>query len=249
MDYLGEAGIGAWSYTGGMPFNRPYPWVLAGAGVIDIIGVPDGSCKYASTVWGLEKNPVIAVRPVNHPGVRPSKSVWRGTNAILSWSWNNCTGNKAIVEVYSDQASVELFLNNQSLGKKKVKECRAIFHVKYSPGTLSAVSYDTHGLETGCSELSSAKGPFRVVTRPEANKVKPGDIVHVPVTIEGSNGVVESNADRTVTIHVEGGELLAFGSANPCTEEQYHTGTCTTYYGRALAVVRAGDTGTLKITV
>ena len=73
-DYLGEAGIGAWSYTGGMPFNRPYPWILAGAGVIDILGTPDGSCKYASTVWGLEKKPVIAVRPVNHPGVRPSKS-------------------------------------------------------------------------------------------------------------------------------------------------------------------------------
>ena len=37
-DYLGEAGIGAWSYTGGVPFNRPFPWLLGGAGVIDIIG-------------------------------------------------------------------------------------------------------------------------------------------------------------------------------------------------------------------
>lgn len=247
-DYLGEAGIGAWSYTGGMPFNRPYPWVLAGAGVIDIIGVPDGSCKYASTVWGLEKNPVIAVRPVNHPGVRPAQSVWRGTNAILSWSWNNCTGNKAIVEVYSDQAAVELYLNGTKLGKKKIHGCRAMFQVKYAPGTLTAVAYDAYGTETGRSELTSAKGPFRVVTRPETDKVKPGDIVYVPVTIEGGNGVVESNEDRVVTIHVEGGEMLAFGSANPCTEEQYHTGTFTTYYGRALAIVRAGETGTLRIT-
>ena len=105
-DYLGEAGLGAWSYTGGMPFNRPYPWLLAGTGVIDILGNPDGSCRYASTVWGLEEQPVIAVRPVNHPGIRPSKSVWRGTNAILSWSWENCEGNKAEVEVYSDQVQV-----------------------------------------------------------------------------------------------------------------------------------------------
>ena len=42
-------------------------------------------------------------------------------------------------------------------------------------------------------------------------------------------------------------ELLAFGSANPCTEEQYHTGSFTTYYGRALAVVRAGESGTVLI--
>ena len=44
------------------------------------------------------------------------------------------------------------------------------------------------------------------------------------------------------------GELLAFGSANPCTEEQYHTGSFTTFYGRALAIVRAGEAGMLRLT-
>ena len=247
-DYLGEAGLGAWSYTGGMPFDRPYPWVLAGAGVIDILGIPDGSCKYASTVWGLEANPVIAVRPVNHPGVRPSKSVWRGTNAILSWSWANCKGNKAEVEVYSDQAQVELLLNGKCVGRKKIKECKAIFKVKYEPGTVMAVAYDASGRETGRSELRSADAPLKIAVRPEKAEVKPGEIVYVPVNIEGANGIVESNADRKLTITVEGGELLAFGSANPCTEEQYHSGSFTTYYGRALAVVRAGEAGSVKVS-
>lgn len=247
-DYLGEAGIGAWSYTGGMPFNRPYPWILAGAGVIDILGIPDGSCKYAATVWGQESKPVIAVRPVNHPGVRASKSVWRGTNAILSWSWANCEGNKAEVEVYSDQAAVELFMNGKSVGRQKVKECKTLFKIKYAPGTLTAVAYDASGRETGRSELQSASGPFGIAVRPEKTQVRPGEIVYVPVTIEGSNAIVESNADREITVTVEGGELLAFGSANPCTEEQYHTGSFTTYYGRALAVVRAGEGGSVKIS-
>ncbi len=246
-DYLGEAGIGAWSYTSGMPFNRPYPWLLAGAGVIDITGVPDGSCKYASTVWGLEENPVIAVRPVNHPGVRPAKSVWRGTNAILSWSWDGCAGNKATVEVYSDKAAVELFINGKSSGKKKVRECKAIFNVRYASGNVTAVAYDSTGREAGRSELVSAEGPVRLVLRTETERVQPGDIVYVPVTVEDKNGIVESNADRQVTVHMEGGELLAFGSANPCTEESYHTGVFTTYYGRALAVIRAGQAGTMCI--
>ncbi len=247
-DYLGEAGIGAWSYTGGMPFNRPYPWVLAGAGVINILGIPDGSCKYASTVWGLEANPVIAVKPVNHPGVRPSKSVWRGTNAILSWSWAGCDGNKAEVEVYSDQAQVELLMNGKSVGKQKVRECKALFKVKYVPGTVTAVAYDAGGRETGRSVLSSASGPFGIAVRPEKAAVKPGEIIYIPVNIEGKNGIVESNADRKLTVTVEGGELLAFGSANPCTEEQYHTGSFTTYYGRSLAIVRAGEAGTVKVS-
>ncbi len=240
-DYLGEAGIGAWSYTGGMPFNRPYPWILAGAGVIDILGNPDGSCKYASTVWDLEQNPVIAVRPANHPGIRPSKSVWRGTNAILSWSWNGCEGNKTIVEVYSNQASVELYLNGKLLGKKKVKEDKAEFKVAYAPGKLEAVAFDAGGRETGRSYLESAIGKAHLAVQPEQAQAKPGEIVYIPVNVIGDNGLVEANADRTVTVTVENGELLAFGSANPCTTEQYHTGTFTTYYGRAMAIVRMGD--------
>lgn len=248
-DYLGEAGLGAWSYTGGMPFNRPYPWVLAGAGVIDICGTPDASCRYASTVWGLEKAPRIGVKPVNHPGVRPSKSVWRGTNAIESWAWAGCDGNKAVVEVYSDAATVELLLNERSLGKKKLKECKAIFKTKYASGKLTAVAYDSTGREVSRTDLHSATGRAKVVVKPEVTTAKPGEIIYVPVEIVGENGVVESNADKKLTVSVKGGELLAFGSANPCTEEQYHTGTFSTYYGRALAIVRASDAGAVIVTV
>ena len=247
-DYLGEAGIGAWSYTGGMPFNRPYPWVLAGAGVIDITGKPDGSCRYASTVWGLEKAPRIAVKPVNHPGVRPSKSVWRGTNAMESWAWSGCEGNKAEVEVYSDAAMVELFLNGKSLGKRELKEYKAIFKIKYAPGTLTAVAYAADGKELSRRTLSSATGKTSISVKPEVTSAKEGEIVYIPMEIVGENGVVESNADRKLTVKVENGELLAFGSANPCTEEQYHIGTFTTYYGRALAIVRAGQNTKITVT-
>ena len=248
-DYLGEAGIGAWSYTGGMPFNRPYPWVLAGAGVIDILGNPDASCRYASTVWGLEKAPRIGVKPVNHPGVRVSKSVWRGTNAIESWAWAGCEGNKAEVEVYSDAETVELLLNSKSLGKKKLKEMKAIFKAKYAPGKLTAVAYDAMGREISRRTLESAEGKTKVVVSPEKETVRPGEICYIPVEIVGENGVVESNADKRLTVSVEGGQLLAFGSANPCHEDQYHTGSFTTYYGRALAIVRAGECGQMRICV
>lgn len=247
-DYLGEAGIGAWSYTGGMAFNRPYPWVLAGAGVIDICGIPDGSCRYASTVWGLEKAPRIAVKPVNHK-VRPSKSTWRGTNAIESWAWSGCDGNKAEVEVYADAAAVELLINGKSLGKKKVKACQAIFKTRYVPGELTAVAYDASGKELSRSSLHSASGKQSICVAPEVESAKAGQVIYVPVSVIGENGVVESNADRKLTVTVTGGELLGFGSANPCTEEQYHTGSFTTYHGRALAVIRAGEQGTLNVCV
>lgn len=190
-DYLGESGLGAWSYTGGMPFNRPYPWLLAGAGVIDILGIPDASCRYAAVTWDRRKKPVIGVRPANHPGVQASKSVWRGTNAIESWAWNGCDGNKTIVEVYAQGAEAELLLNGEKAGKKKLKECKALFKIKYAPGVLTAVIYDAGGNETGRSCLESAVGKRRLEVLAEDATVKAGDIVYVDVAVKGENGIVE----------------------------------------------------------
>lgn len=248
-DYLGEAGLGAWSYTGGMPFNRPYPWLLAGAGVIDILGIPDASCRYAQVVWERTDKPVIGVRPVNHPGKRPSKSVWRGTNAIESWSWQGCEGNKAEVEVYAQADAVELFLNGKSLGRKKMKEYKALYKMKYEPGVLAAAAYDTKGREIGHSELHSATGKLRILAAPEEKEIKAGDIVYVPVRLVGENGVTESNADSHLSVTVKGGTLLAFGSADPCTEERYDTGKFRTYQGHALAIIRAEVQGKMEIII
>ena len=186
---------------------------------------------------------------MNHPGVKPAKSVWRGTNALPSWSWQGCEGNRAVVEVYTDAAAVELLLNKKSLGRKKTKDGRAIFKTKYASSTLEAIAFDSAGQETGRSALRSAAGSVRICVEPEEQAVQVGDIIYVPVTLRGENGEVESNADRKLTVTVEGGELLAFGSANPRTEERFDAANYTTYYGRALAVVRADRAGRVTVSV
>ena len=242
-DYLGEAGIGAWSYTGGMAFNRPYPWLLAGAGVIDILGNPDMSAKYASTVWGFEQKPVIGVKPVNYPGIRVSRSTWRGTNALPSWSWRGCDGNKAEVEVYSTADSIELFINGNSIGRKKVKDYKVIFKTKYQSGKITAIGYDVAGNQVADSSLESAIGCISVKTVWESERLAIGDIAYIDVSLVGENGVVECNNDKLLKCQVKKDcELLGFGSANPCTTESYVSGEFTTYHGKALAVVRVtGD--------
>lgn len=220
-----------------------------GGGVIDILGNPDASCKYAEVVWEHEKQPVIGVRPVNHPGVRVSKSVWRGTNALESWSWRNCEGNKAVVEVYAKGASAQLLVNGKSVGRKKLKEYKAIFRTRYQHGTVTAIVYDVTGNEIERSSLSSAEGKNQIQLEPEETVAKVGDIVYIPVSIVGENGIVESNADECITVSVQEGVLLGFVSANPCTEEQYDSGRFTTYYGRALAVVYTPHAGEIRVGV
>ena len=245
-DYLGETGIGGWSYTDdGFGFGKPYPWILADTGAIDILGNPNGELYKAQAVWGLLKEPKIAVQPVNHQGDNLTKSIWRSTNALPGWSWKDCDGNDAVVEVYiSNAASVELLLNGKSYGKKEVSECMVSFEVKYEPGILTAVAYDTQGNKTSESTVKSAKTPAAEIVL-QKDFVAAGEVIYVPVHIVDSEGIIERNADEQIRVNVTGGELLAFGSANPRTEESYLKGTFTTYYGQALAIVKAGQAGTI----
>lgn len=247
-DYLGECGIGAWAYTpDGKGFDKPYPWLLGDVGALDILGTPNGELFLAQCAWGLLKAPKIAVQPINHPGVKPAKSVWRGTNAVPSWSWQGCEGYKAVIEVYSNAASVALELNGQRTKQVKPKDGKAVFKLAYQPGTLVAVNYDANGHAVSRSELKTADKPVLTVC-PEKKEAKPGEILYIPINIQDKHGIVEMNADRQVKVTVEGGELLAFGSANPRTEERYDNGSFTTYYGRAMAIVRASNAGKVKIT-
>ena len=185
---------------------------------------------------------------VNHPGVRPAKMVWRGTNGINSWAWSGCEGNKAVVEVYTDAAAVELYLNGKKIGKQKVQESRAIFKTRYTSGKLEAVAYDSSGREVSRNTLESAAGKLHISAAPETDTAAPGEVVYINIAIEGENGITESNADERLTVTVEGGELMGFGSANPRTEERFDSGKYTTYYGIALAAVRVGATS-CRVTV
>ncbi len=249
MDYLGEAGIGAWSYTDdAITFNKPYPWITGGAGVIDLIGNPDGEALYAKTVWSDTCTISMAVTPANHPGVDVIKSSWRGTNAIPSWSWKNCEGNPVSVEVYTNAYSVKLFVDHHLIGEAITDNCKAAFDLFYQPGELTAVGFDESGNALCDCSLTSAKQKLRVRIQPEKKNVATDEVVYFPIAICDDNDIVESNADDTLHISVEGGQLLGFGSANPRTEESYLTCDTQTYYGRCLAVVRKTE-NQLKISV
>ena len=250
-DYLGEAGAGAWAYTPEEAgFSKPWPWLIAGSGALDILGNPGAPAALAAAVWKTSESPSIQVRPVNIMDVRTYKATWRGSDAIPSWSWRGCEGMPARVEVYDGRAfAIRLELNGQVIGAKRVRQCVATFSVTYQPGTLEAIAFDGTGRELGRDLLRSAAGELQLRIDIEPMSLAPdaqsrstgGQIVYAQITIVGENGAVESNADALLHAVVTGGDLLAFGSACPATEERFTAGTYTTYRGRAQAVVRCTD--------
>ena len=250
-DYLGEAGAGSWAYTAEEAgFSKPWPWLLAGSGALDIFGNPNAHAALAGAVWHAADAPSIQVRPVNRMNGRTYKATWRGSDAIPSWSWAGCEGTMAQVEVYDGRAdTVRLELNGDVVGQKSVRDYVATFQVEYRPGTLVAVGLDKQGRELARSSLSTARAPFHLSVKPELARFEAGGIAYIEVVIVGTNGVVESNADDRLAIRVEGADLLAFGSAQPAPTESFLSGTYTTYRGRAMAVIHRAEPGTARVTV
>ena len=241
-DYLGECGVGAWAYSAdGKGFDKPYPWKLADCGALDLLGDPNAEMYWSQAAWGVIDGIKMTVQPANHPGVTPAKATWRGSNGLPSWSWSGCSGNKTLVEVFTTGSRVELFLNDQRIGKSKVKECRATFRAAYQPGTLKAVAYDAAGNVVGEDVLVSAGSDLHLactVNEEQVRKAQEAQTVYVEIALCDEAGTVEMNHDIPLKITVDGGELMGFGSANPRTEDDFLSGTYRTYYGRAQAVIR-----------
>ena len=248
-DYLGEAGAGAWAYTDDAKgFEKPYPWLLAQSGAIDILGDPTGELYLAQTAWKKLPGAKIAVRPVNHPGKRVIKSAWRSSNGLNSWSWKGCNGNQAVVEVYGNGTKAELLVNGKSLGRKRIKNGLALFKTRYVPGTIQARVYDAAGAIVGEDKLCSAQGKLHIGMKPETETGITGQPVYIELGICDSHGTVDRNSDQKIKVSVEGGRLLAFGSADPRTEESYVSGEFTTYYGKAQIIVLRETAGNIRVT-
>lgn len=255
-DYLGESGIGTIRYTDKRTKKDVEKGLIVsgGAGVIDICGKKRPETGWNKSIWGLSGKPVIGVDPVTHADDFRAASMWRDTDAVESWSWDGCEGKRTDVVVYSNGDKAELLLNGKSLGKKKIIECKARFKkVSYESGVLKARVYDSSDRFVSESELCSAKGNTSIMLVPEKTVLRANgqDLCYLGIRLTGENKVTKAASDQKLTVKAEGaGTLQAFGSARPHMAENFYSDTHTTYYGEALAVIRAGyESGDIEVTV
>jgi len=257
-DYLGEVGIGRTVYTrpdqtpGPPSFLGEYPWLTAWCGDIDITGHRRPQSYYREIVFGLRADPYLAVRRPEHHGEAGSGTPWSWSDAVSSWSWSGHEGAPVTVEVYADADEVELVLNGRSAGRRpsgKAHRYKAEFETVYEPGLLEAVAWRA-GAEVGRTALRSASGPVRLDARSDRSVIAahPGDLAFVTLNLVDAAGVLDSSARRRIGVAVKGpGVLQALGSANPASEEGFTGTTCTTFDGRALAVIRPTGAGRILV--
>jgi hypothetical protein len=256
FDYLGEAGIGRVSDAAdpaAAQLAAPYPWLAAWCGDLDLTGHRRPASYYREIVFGLRREPYLAVQRPERTGRELVLTPWSWPDTVASWTWPGAEGTTLTVEVYSDADEVELLLDGSSLGTAPAGEkhrFRASFEVPYAPGELTAVAR-TGGEETGRTTLRTATGALRLTLTAERDVVRADgtDLAYVGVALADDAGTVPTGADRAVTVTVEGAAVLqGFGSAAPATEESYLDDVSTTFDGRALAVVRPTGPGPITLT-
>ncbi len=253
-DYLGEAGVGIPAYKWGEGgFGAHYPAKLAYVGDMDITGFRRPLSYYREIVFGLRKAPYIAVQNPAHYGEYLIKTPWVLSDSISSWTYPGFENKSVVVEVYSAGDEVELFLNDESVGKKKLSDddkCVVRFEMEYQPGNLRAMSYEK-GQLVGEYSISTATGKQRLHMAFDKSQKNNSDIVFVNIDVRDASGNVFENLNNEVNLEIEGnGKILAFGSGNPKAQDLYSLPQTTLWNGRALAIIerKTGEKLVVKVS-
>lgn len=254
-DYIGEAGVGALGYAsrGSLGFDKPYPHLTSGSGIIDITGFLRPEVYWTQMIWGQCRGPVIAVEPLEFAGEPYMMTYWNDTEAVSSWTWPGYEGKRAVVKVYTPDAFARLRLNGRDLGRKKVRRNMAVFHVRYRAGVLEAVTYDETGHEREKNALKTAQKDkqLRVETDVDELRADGQSLAYLNISIVDRQGIVHTVPERELSVTVSGaGRLQGLGSGAICTEDSFTSGQCHTFRGRALAVIRAGqESGEITVNI
>jgi beta-galactosidase len=246
FDYLGEASIGWLGYPHEGSF---YPWSHAFCGDIDICGFKRPQSYYRDILWENGKQVSIFVEPpVPSFPLNPHKAIWskwEWEDRVASWNWTGFEDKKLKVEVYSSCQEVELFLNQQSLGRKPVnRENRWIagWEVPYKQGELTAKGYEDT-TEIASSILRTAYEPkkIRLISDRTSINADGQDLCFITVELIDSLGVRNPEASNLIQFEVEGpGSIIATGSSNPMSTESFQQPMRKAYHGRCLVIIKAG---------
>ena len=251
FDYLGEP-------TPYFAWNQPrdekdWPARSSYFGILDLAGFPkDRFYLYQSQWTDGTKAPMVHVLP--------------------HWNWAGREGQAIPVMAYTNAEEVELFLNGQSLGRKRkgvelfaipvgpkisddlrfLTKYRIVWQVPFAPGTLKAVAY-AGGKVVATREVKTAGAPARVVLEPDRARIRADgeDLSFVTVRIEDADGNLVPGADNLVRFTVEGAGLIAaVDNGNAASLEPFQADRRQAFSGLALLVVRSkrGEAGPIRVT-
>ena len=235
-DNAGYAGQFIW--TGTDYIGEPTPWhnqnhtpvKSSYFGIVDTAGIPKHDYFLYQSQWvSAEKKPMVHLLP--H---------WNWENPTLKENVADADGNIP-VRAYSNAASVELFLNGNTLGKKtftkkqtsdgrtyqegaNANELYLEWKVAFEPGTLEAVARDEAGNIIARDKIVTAGEPagVRLVKEENAIAADGKDLTYIYYEIVDSKGNVVPTANNLVRFQLHGqGQIVGVDNGEQASRERY----------------------------
>ena len=235
-DNAGYAGQFIW--TGTDYIGEPTPWHNQNQtpvkssyfGIVDTAGIPKNDYYLYQSQWvSAEKKPMVHLLP--H---------WNWENPTLKENVADADGNIP-VRAYSNAASVELFLNGNTLGKKtftkkqtsdgrtyqegaKPNELYLEWKVAFEAGTLEAVARDEAGNIIARDKIVTAGEPagVRLVKEENAIAADGKDLTYIYYEIVDSKGNVVPTANNLVRFQLHGqGQIVGVDNGEQASRERY----------------------------
>ena len=235
-DNAGYAGQFIW--TGTDYIGEPTPWhnqnhtpvKSSYFGIVDTAGIPKNDYYLYQSQWvSAEKKPMVHLLP--H---------WNWENPTLKENVADADGNIP-VRAYSNAASVELFLNGNTLGKKtftkkqtsdgrtyqegaKPNELYLEWKVAFEAGTIEAVARDEAGNIIARDKIVTAGEPagVRLVKEEHAIAADGKDLTYIYYEIVDSKGNVVPTANNLVRFQLHGqGQIVGVDNGEQASRERY----------------------------
>ncbi len=177
----------------------------------------------------------------------------QGPTLFCDWSPHNPTPHDESVEVYSNCESVELFLNEKSLGiqLRPADASPRHWRVAFTPGILRAVGRNG-GKDAAATTLRTAGKPAHLVLTTDRTHLSSDwdEVAFVKAEITDADGTVIPDASDNITFAVTGAGVLAgLDNGDLASHESFRTTEHHAYEGRCLAILRAvGPAGMITLS-
>jgi len=209
----------------------PYLWPAKSSyfGIVDTAGFPKDIYYFYQSRWTT--TPMVHILP--------------------HWNWS--TGTTVTVFAYSNCESVELFLNNVSLGSKTFASgaVHLEWSVPWASGTLRAEG-NRGGTVVVTEEVKTAGAAAKVALSADRNTISAdgNDLAFITAEVQDANGILVPTAANALTFSVTGpGAIVGLDNGNAIDTTSYKGTNRNAFSGKALAIVRStGSTDAIVLS-
>jgi len=247
IDYIGER-------------DDKWPQKSAWGDMLNLAGFKVQGWNYFKSIWKNEPHISIGTLPLKQSkftmdslsgqAVLRQDKQYRWEDANMHWNYKK--GENILIEVTSNYATVELFLNDKSLGYRSMSECPdRIFRwvVPYQSGTITAKAGFTGQEITAKIETTTSATEFTLTADTRELKADAYDVAHLVIQLMDQAGRPVKTENTQIEFEITGAARM-LGVDNGAWEnnQDFQSNTIVTDKGRCLAIIQSTKkSGAIKV--